>query len=109
VKPLLYTYRVLLTGTHLMRTGVVEANLVRLNETAKLPHVSDLVARKLAGPERSTLSDDDVEFHRGEYERLRVDLEEAHRNSRLPEVPSARPALHTICSCGCDWGREVGS
>ena len=32
VKPLLYVYRVLLTGIHLMRTGEVEANLVRLNE-----------------------------------------------------------------------------
>jgi predicted nucleotidyltransferase len=96
VKPLLYTYRVLLTGIHLMRSGVVEANLVRLNEEAKLSHVADLVARKLAGPEQSTLSDDDVEFHRGEYERLRAELEEAHRNSRLPEEPSARPALNDL-------------
>ena len=50
VKPLLYVYRVLLTGIHLMRTGEVEANLVRLNEEARLPHVDDLIARKLAGP-----------------------------------------------------------
>ena len=52
VKPLLYVYRVLLTGIHLMRTGTVEANLVRLNETAKLPYIDGLIARKLAGPER---------------------------------------------------------
>src|SRR5215470_9328392 len=39
VKPLLYVYRVLLTGIHLMRTGEVEANLVRLNEGARLSHV----------------------------------------------------------------------
>src|SRR4029453_5858888 len=32
VKPLLYVYRVLLTGIHLMRTGDVEANLVPLTE-----------------------------------------------------------------------------
>ena len=30
VKPLLYVYRVLLTGIHLMRTGVIEANLITL-------------------------------------------------------------------------------
>lgn len=30
VKPLLYVYRVLLTGIHLMRTGEVEANLCAL-------------------------------------------------------------------------------
>ena len=31
VKPLLYVYRVLLTGIHVMRTGEIEANLLRLN------------------------------------------------------------------------------
>ena len=49
VKPLLYVYRVLLTGIHLMRTGEVEANLVTLNEEFRLPYIADLVARKLAG------------------------------------------------------------
>ena len=55
VKPLLYVYRVLLTGIHLMRTGEVEANLVMLNEDFRLPDIADLVARKLAGPEKSKL------------------------------------------------------
>ena len=49
VKPLLYVYRVLLTGIWLMRTGEVEANLVKLNETFKLPYIGELVARKLSG------------------------------------------------------------
>src|SRR5438105_12010316 len=71
VKPLLYVYRVLLTGVHLMRTGVVEANLVKLNEEYRLVYVPDLIGRKLAGPEQSVLEEDDFEFHRGEYERLR--------------------------------------
>src|SRR5205814_1540048 len=53
VKPLLYVYRVLLTGIHLMRTGKIEANLVTLNEEFRLPYIADLVARKLAGPEKS--------------------------------------------------------
>src|SRR5262245_59169605 len=88
VKPLLYVYRVLLTGLHLMRTGEVEANLVRLNEDARLAHVDDLIARKLAGPERSALDDTDVAFHRREYERLVAELEAAHRSSTLPEAPS---------------------
>ena len=34
VKPLLYVYRVLLTGIHLMRTGEVEANVVHLNQSS---------------------------------------------------------------------------
>jgi uncharacterized protein len=96
VKPLLYVYRVLLTGIHLMRTGEVEANLVRLNEEARLGHVDDLIARKLAGPEHSALGDGDVAFHRGEYERLVADLEGVYRTSALPERPSARPALNDL-------------
>jgi uncharacterized protein len=96
VKPLLYVYRVLLTGIHLMRTGEVEANLVRLNDEARLGHVSDLIARKLAGPEQSTLDDGDEVFHRGEYERLVAGLESAYRASSLPEVASARPALNDL-------------
>ena len=42
VKPLLYVYRVLLTGIHLMRTGGVEANLVTLNEEFRLPYLAEL-------------------------------------------------------------------
>ncbi|MHB1559925.1 MAG: nucleotidyltransferase domain-containing protein [Isosphaeraceae bacterium] len=109
VKPLLYVYRVLLTGLHLMRTGEVEANLVRLNEEARLPHVDDLIARKLAGPEQSALDDEDVAFHRGEYERLVAELEASHRSSRLPEAPTARPALNDLLvRVRMQMGREIG-
>jgi predicted nucleotidyltransferase len=96
VKPLLYVYRVLLTGIHLMRTGQVEANLLRLNESARLSYVDELVRRKLAGPEQSALADADVTFYRGEYDRLRGDLQAAFEASTLPEAPSAQPALHDL-------------
>src|SRR5262245_10275679 len=65
VKPLLYVYRVLLTGIHLMQTGVVEANLPRLNEVEKLPYLNDLIQRKLAGKEKERLTEADLGFHRG--------------------------------------------
>lgn len=96
VKPLLYVYRVLLTGIHLMRTGAVEANLVRLNDEARLPHVADLVAHKLAGPEQSALDDSDVAFHHREYERLRAELEAAYQATTLPEGTTARGALNDL-------------
>ena len=79
-----------------MRKGEVEANLVRLNEMARLPVVDDLIARKLAGPEKSALDDTDLAFHRREYERFQAALEEAHLASRLPEGPTARPALNDL-------------
>jgi predicted nucleotidyltransferase len=96
VKPLLYVYRVLLTGVHLMRGGEVEANLVRLNDEFKLPYISDLIGRKLAGPEKSALSDVDLELHRREFERLRAMLEDAYRESSLPEAPAGREALNDL-------------
>jgi predicted nucleotidyltransferase len=96
VKPLLYVYRVLLTGIHLMRTGEVEANLLKLNEKYPLAQVPDLAARKLAGPEQSILTGADFEFHRGEYHRLLSELNAAYDKSTLPETPSAKPALNEL-------------
>ena len=96
VKPLLYAYRVLLTGIHLMRTGKVEANLVTLNEVLRLPQIPDLVAKKLSGPELSTLADDDVSFHESECQRLLAQLNEASVISHLPEMPSGSAALNDL-------------
>ena len=87
VKPLLYVYRVLLTGIQLMRTGKIEANLVTLNEGFRLPYIAGLVARKLGGPEKSKLEDADITFHESEYQRLRDELQAAHDASQLPELP----------------------
>lgn len=96
VKPLLYIYRVLLTGIHLMRTGSVEANLVQLNEEFRLPYIPDLIARKLAGSEAEVLEGTDVSFHQREYERLQRELDQAHQNSTLPEAPSVKESLHNL-------------
>jgi predicted nucleotidyltransferase len=96
VKPLLYVYRVLLTGIRLMRTGVVEANLVQLNAEAKLGYIDDLIGRKLSGPEQSEVGDADVAFHRREYDRLVGELESASAASSLAETPTAREALNDL-------------
>lgn len=96
VKPLLYVYRVLLTGLHLMRTGEVEANLLRLNDEARLPYVDELVARKLAGAEKSRLDAADVDFHEREHRRLLAELELAGERSTLPERPRAKAALNDL-------------
>ncbi len=100
VKTLLYVYRVLLTGIHPApagRTGVVNANLLELNDEARLPYIADLIARKQSG-ENTTLEDADVAFRHREYERLRVELQAAHDASQLREVPSdeTRKALNEL-------------
>src|SRR5690349_12412062 len=89
VKPLLYVYRVLLTGIHLMRTGQVEANLATLNEEARLSFVPELMERKTRG-ENTTLTDADIAFHEKEYERLRGQLQSAHDQTRLPDLPDEK-------------------
>jgi predicted nucleotidyltransferase len=96
VKPLLYVYRVLLTGIHLMRTGEVEANLVRLNETARLAYVRELIERKTSGPEKGRLERANLEFHGRQYQRLRAELQQAFEESRLPDTPRAGEGLHDL-------------
>ena len=97
VKPLLYVYRVLLTGIHLMRTGVIEANLATLNADFRLPCIAELIERKTKG-ENTTLTDTDTAFHEAEYQRLRGELQAAHDASTLPEMPdeTTRQALNDL-------------
>lgn len=96
VKPLLYVYRVLLTGINLMRTGVIEANLVTLNEEAKLSYIDDLIEQKLSGVEKQKVREADLQFHETEYLRLRIILEDESTKSHLPETPSAREDLDDL-------------
>jgi predicted nucleotidyltransferase len=96
VKPLLYVYRVLLTGIHLMRTGRIEANLVTLDGDAKLPYLADLILRKTEGAEKETLPSAEVAFHRREYERLVASLEDEAAKSQLPEEASCLEGLNDL-------------
>ena len=96
VKPLLYVYRVLLTGIHLMRTGRVEANLGVLNQEYRLPFIEDLIARKTGGAEKEKLEGADVAFHHSEYERLCSRLKEEQAACSLAEEPSVRGALSDL-------------
>jgi predicted nucleotidyltransferase len=96
VKPLLYVYRVLLTGIHLMKTGEVEANLVTLNAEARLPYIGELIERKLTGPEKGDLPAADMQFHESEYQRLVALLERTSAESKLPEAGTGRGALNDL-------------
>ncbi|MBW4646387.1 MAG: nucleotidyltransferase domain-containing protein [Goleter apudmare HA4340-LM2] len=96
LKPLLYVYRVLLSGIYLMQTGVVEANLVKLNEVFNLPYIPELIAQKLTDKEKSILSNIDITFHQQEYDRLCSQLQATYEASALPEAPVAKAALHDL-------------
>jgi predicted nucleotidyltransferase len=96
IKPLLYVYRVLLTGIHLMRTGEVEANLQHLNQIFKLPYIPDLISEKMTGVEQSPVNETDFAFHEKEYERLLRELEQAGTDSKLPELPCGQSKLNEL-------------
>lgn len=95
VKGLLYTYRVLLAGIHLMRTGQVESNLRHLNEEFRLPHIDRLIEMKVAGEEKQPLAEG-LEWHEREFNRLCANLNDARDHSSLPEEPSCRNELDDL-------------
>ncbi|MFE0522603.1 DNA polymerase beta superfamily protein [Streptomyces sp. NPDC058954] len=93
LKPLLYTFRVLLTGVHLMRSGEVQAHLPTLlgevDVPAYLPELIEAKARREHGD-----ADVDHARVRADVERLHAVLDEAQQATSLPDAPTAYDALH---------------
>jgi predicted nucleotidyltransferase len=96
VKPLLYIFRVLLTGINLMQTGEIEANLINLNEKYNLKYLPELIERKIRGKEKEPLPEADLDFFRREYERLVSELEKEQQRSSLPEISNAKNDLNDL-------------
>lgn len=93
VKHLLYAYRVLLTGIHLMQAGEIVTNIALLSERFRVPEIEELVARKREGAEKMPLDERDLATHAGLLDRLDAQLDEAHAKSQLPEAPTTAAAL----------------
>lgn len=93
LKHLLYAYRVLLTGIHLMQTGEVVANVVTLNQRFRLPAVDELVARKRGGDENMALHDRELDAHTALLNSLEARLDQAHERSHLPDEPTSAAEL----------------
>ncbi len=93
VKHLLYAYRVLLTGIHLMQTGEVVAHIGTLNAAFRLDEVEELVARKRAGQEKSAIAAAELALHMPRLLALEEALEAASDASSLPLEPTTREAL----------------
>jgi predicted nucleotidyltransferase len=96
IKPLLYVFRVLLTGIHLMRTGDIEANLNILNETFRLPFLPELIARKTSGIEKQALSLEEHGFYDAQFEEWERALKIAGEETALRAETSAREALSDL-------------
>ena len=83
LKAVLYAYRVVLTGTHLLQTWEVEAHLPTLAARYGLPDMPDLIAQKRT--ELAPAGDLDWAFHGARLRALEAELDRAHRESALPD------------------------
>ncbi|MEU5402535.1 nucleotidyltransferase domain-containing protein [Streptomyces sp. NPDC005963] len=93
LKPLLYTFRALLTGIHLMRSATVQAHLPTLIEEVDAPaYLPELIAAKAEAEHGSAVGLDTDAVHQ-DVEKLHAVLEQAQRDSALPGEPLARRAL----------------
>lgn len=100
LKPLLYTFRVLLTGIWLMQTGEVEASLPALLAKANAPkYVDDLIVRKEVDEhERVAETEPSFETLAADVDDLHRELDEASTRSPLPQSPpqDVAIALHDL-------------
>ncbi|MFJ7156809.1 DNA polymerase beta superfamily protein [Streptomyces sp. NPDC101118] len=95
LKPLLYSFRALLTGVHLMRAGEVQAHLPTLcGEVPEAPgYLGELIEAKAAaehGPAEGLVPG----RLRADHEALHRVLDAAEAETRLPERPGSLDALH---------------
>jgi hypothetical protein len=96
LKPLLYTFRVLLTGINLMRTGVVQADLRELLELPEGPaYLPELMTAK-AEAEHGALERPPGERLAEDVARLHAALDHAEAVTELPDRPTAEPSLHDL-------------
>lgn len=93
LKPLLYTFRVLLTGINLMRTGVVQADLRELSGGPS--YLLELMAAK-AEAEHAPLQGPTFEQLAADVAELQNALDDAEAVSDLPDRPSAEAGLHEL-------------
>ncbi len=84
-KPLLYCYRVALTGVHLMRTGELDAFLPRLAARYGFDEVEALAEKKRSTAEYVAISEEEVDRHRSAWARLEEELEASKEASPLPD------------------------
>jgi predicted nucleotidyltransferase len=99
-KTILYAYRVLLTGIHLLRTGEVEAFLPRLAQEYQQSFLIDLIAQKRQ--EKGTAPDLDWAFHDDKLRELEGRLEQAFQESTLPQERDRRSVSAFLVRWRCD-------
>ncbi len=86
VKKYLHTYRCLLMGIHLMRTGELLMDISLLADMYHHPQMLFLLADKASGI--TVVTENNKRTHQRMLEQLMVELEQAREESHLPEKPA---------------------
>jgi predicted nucleotidyltransferase len=89
-KRILYLYRVILTGTHVLQTGELEMNLIKLNEHFGLGSIPHLIESKQQ--ELSELPPH-LQNYETELAQLEANMTRAYEASALPESPTGLEEL----------------
>lgn len=92
-KSVLYAYRVLLTGVHVLETGIVQANLPKLMELYSTEGVDELITLKVEGTEKQELDPALLQTHLTRLNALEERLDAAFDKSDLPETVDNKDAL----------------
>ncbi|WP_329389420.1 nucleotidyltransferase domain-containing protein [Streptomyces sp. NBC_01716] len=96
LKPLLYTFRALLTGVHLMRSGEVQAHLpTLLGEVSAPAYLPELIEAK-AEAEHGAATGLAPTRLRSDVDALHEVLADAREETRLPDSPAGYEALHDL-------------
>lgn len=96
LKPLLYTFRALLTGIHLMRSGEVLAHLPTLLARVEAPGFLPGLIEAKAEAEHGGADGVDAAAVGRDVEALHGVLDAAQEASRLPDAPGGFDALHAL-------------
>jgi predicted nucleotidyltransferase len=89
-KSILYTFRVALTGVHLLKTGQMEADVTVNAPRYGFDQILELVERKAATAEQVVLAPEEDQRFRALWPRLEKMLQDACDTSPLPEQPPNR-------------------
>ncbi|MEW6708692.1 MAG: nucleotidyltransferase domain-containing protein [Candidatus Riflebacteria bacterium] len=100
IKPLLYIYRVALTGIHLLQTGEIIGDVRKLAPNYGFEEVFDLIKIYSETSEKKCLDENSVKPFVEKWPALEKKLEDTHASSPLPDEP---PGVQK-CS---DWMVEV--
>lgn len=93
-KHALYVFRILFTGLYLMETGIVNSNIIQLNQKYKLSFIEDLVAQKKEQSESCALIGLDKDVLLKTKIQLLNKLQQAMHSSKLPAEPSGEKDLN---------------